>query len=123
MMINRRSKVPEYKQCIVVRSDLNLSKGKCAVQASHASILAYNLAKRSDKSNWLGSGQKKVALKVETKEELISLKGDADRMGLPCAIVVDAGLTEIPPGTVTSIGIGPSRSDLLDKITSGLKLL
>jgi len=123
MMINRRNEVPEYKQCIVVRSDLNLSKGKCAVQASHASVLAYNLAKRSDKSDWLRSGQKKVALKVDTKEELLSLKDDADRMGLPSAIVIDAGLTEIPPGTVTSLGIGPARSDQLDKITSNLKLL
>ncbi|MDY6931143.1 MAG: peptidyl-tRNA hydrolase Pth2 [Halobacteriota archaeon] len=122
-MINHRSEEIEYKQCIVVRSDLNLSKGKCAVQASHASILAYNLTKRADKSNWLRSGQKKVALKVGTKEELLSLKEEAEKMGLPSAIVIDAGLTEIPPGTITSLGIGPAKSDQLDKITSHLKLL
>ncbi|RLG31136.1 hypothetical protein DRN98_06760, partial [Methanosarcinales archaeon] len=30
----------DYKQCLVIRTDLKLSKGKTAVQASHASILA-----------------------------------------------------------------------------------
>ncbi|MDY6966871.1 MAG: peptidyl-tRNA hydrolase Pth2 [Halobacteriota archaeon] len=116
-------KEKEYKQCLVIRSDLNLSKGKSAVQASHASILSYNLAKKRDKNVWLKLGQKKVALKVENEKKLFLLKNKAEQLGLPCAIVVDAGLTEVPPGTVTSLGIGPAKSEDIDKITGEMKLL
>ena len=34
----------EYKQCIVIRADLKLSKGKTAAQAAHASIIGYERA-------------------------------------------------------------------------------
>jgi len=37
--------------------------------------------------------------------------------------VQDSGLTQIPPGTTTCIGIGPAPSDLIDKVTNNLKLL
>lgn len=113
----------EYKQCIVIRSDLNLSTGKTAVQAAHASILAYDLAKRKHKTNWLRYGQKKVALKVKNLEELLSIRDRAKQLGLTFAIVADAGLTEVPPGTVTALGIGPAKNKDLDKVTSDLKLL
>jgi len=44
-------------------------------------------------------------------------------VGLPCAIVEDADLTEIPPGTVTALGIGLARANELDKVTQRLELL
>ena len=43
----------EYKQVIVVRSDLKLDKGKLAAQCCHASILSYNMAHEIDQKNWL----------------------------------------------------------------------
>lgn len=112
----------EYKQCIVIREDLKLSKGKAAVQAAHASILSYERAPVRDRKSWKEHGQKKVALKVLSLSELYEVRDDAEKLDLPCAIVEDAGLTEIPPGTVTALGIGPARADVIDKVTKHLEL-
>ncbi|MCW3133295.1 MAG: peptidyl-tRNA hydrolase Pth2 [Methanophagales archaeon] len=113
----------EYKQCIVIREDLKLSRGKAAVQAAHASVLSYELAAIRDRKKWKEQGQKKVALKVNNLEELYKLEKEAKKLGLPVAIVEDAGLTEIPPGTVTAIGIGPADAETMDKVTKHLELL
>ncbi|MDI6884878.1 MAG: peptidyl-tRNA hydrolase Pth2 [archaeon] len=113
----------EYKQCIVLREDLKLSKGKAAAQAAHASLLSYERAPVRDRMYWKAQGQKKVVLKVQSLEELYGVKDEAEKLGLPCAIVEDAGLTEIPPGTVTALGIGPARAEEIDKVTKHLDLL
>jgi PTH2 family peptidyl-tRNA hydrolase len=113
----------EYKQCLIIRSDLKLTSGKAAVQLAHAAVAAYERSDRITKSRWYNEGQKKVALKVSTLKELYELKSIAEARGLVTALVVDAGLTEVPPGTVTALGIGPEREEELDKVTSDLKLL
>jgi PTH2 family peptidyl-tRNA hydrolase len=113
----------EYKQCLVIRADLKLSKGKAAAQAAHAAIISYDRAAVHDRKKWKVQGQKKVVLKVNTLDELYDLKDEVDKLRLPCAIVEDAGLTEIPPGTVTALGIGPASADEIDKVTKYLELL
>ena len=47
----------------------------------------------------------------------------AKRRGLPSFLVRDAGLTELEPGTVTCLGIGPEREEEIDRITGDLPLL
>ncbi len=113
----------EYKQCIVIREDLRLSKGKAAAQAAHASLLSYEVAAPRDRKRWKEQGQKKVVLKVNSLDEIYELEEEAKKLGLPVAIVEDAGLTEIPPGTVTAIGIGPANAEEVDKVTKHLELL
>jgi len=113
----------EYKQCILILDDLKLSRGKAAAQAAHASLISYERAPVRDRKNWKQQGQKKVVLKVQSLEELYVVKDEAEKLGLSCAIVEDAGLTEIPPGTVTALGIGPARAEEIDKVTKHLELL
>jgi PTH2 family peptidyl-tRNA hydrolase len=38
-------------------------------------------------------------------------------------VVTDAGRTEIAPGSVTCIGLGPESSARIDKVTGGLSML
>ncbi len=116
----------EFKQCIVVREDLKLSAGKLAVQVAHAAVMAVERAEKSDRSvvsAWKSEGQKKVVLKVPGVSDLFRLREDAEKAGIPSAIVADAGLTEIPPGTITALGLGPAGNKQLDKLTGKLKLL
>ena len=113
----------EYKQCLVIRSDLGLTTGKAAVQLAHAAVAAYTRSDDVIKRRWFKEGQKKIALKVPALSDLYELKAIAEARGLVTALVVDAGLTEVPPGTVTALGIGPARENEIDKVTSDLKLL
>lgn len=115
-----------YKQAILVRADLKMSRGKIAAQAAHAAVSAAEECRRLRPEwleAWLSEGQKKVVLRVESEEELRRFYEEALRMGLPASLVEDAGLTEVPPGTLTAAGVGPAPSDLLDKLTGKLKLL
>jgi len=115
-----------YKQVIVFRSDLKLSKGKAAVQAGHAAVSAAEEARKHRKGwfeDWFEEGQRKIAVKVKNEKEMHQLEMQAKELGLPCALIADRGLTEIPPGTVTCLGIGPAPSERVDRLTGNLPLL
>ena len=115
-----------YKQVIVVRADLSLSKGKAAVQAGHAAVSAAEEARKRHKpwwEGWISEGQCKIAVRVKNEKELLELEGQAKDLALPNALIVDRGLTEIPPGTVTCLGIGPAPAEKIDELTGRLPLL
>lgn len=115
-----------YKQVIAFRSDLKMSKGKIAAQAGHAAVSAAEEARKHFKEwwkAWLREGQCKIAVKVESEKELLELEKQAKELAMPCALIIDRGLTEIPPGTITCLGIGPAPVEKIDKITSMLPLL
>ena len=116
----------EYKQVIVFRADLKLSKGKLAAQAGHAAVSAAQETYKRHRSwweAWLFEGQRKVAVKVKDEKELLELEEQAKELGLPNALIVDRGLTEIPPDTVTCLGIGPAPAEKVDRLTGKLPLL
>ncbi len=114
------------KMVLVVRGELGLSPGKAAVQVAHAAVmLALEGRSRKDKmfEQWLEQGQKKVALRVPTLTEMEDLQHKARRLGLRTVFVQDAGLTEVPAGTKTVLGIGPGSPSDIDRVTGSLPLL
>ncbi|MFW9877705.1 MAG: peptidyl-tRNA hydrolase Pth2 [Candidatus Thorarchaeota archaeon] len=116
----------EYKQVILVRTDIKMGTGKKCAQSCHASVSASDLVRFKNKSvwkNWKNSGQKKVVLKLLNMDKLKELLIRLDANKIPYFVVNDAGLTQLSPGTVTAIGIGPVLSSEIDKITGDLKLL
>ena len=113
------------KQVIAIRTDLGMGKGKIAAQVGHACVLGAERVRTSHPewfSRWW-SGQEKIVVKVSGIKELQDIKSDAIEMGLPWSEVSDAGHTQISPGTITCISIGPAPENLVDKVTGRLKLL
>ena len=45
-----------------------------------------------------------------------------DKLNIIAEIITDAGHTEVPPGTVTCIGIGPAEEHVIDAVTGKLQL-
>ncbi len=114
--------VSRQKQALVLRTDLGMSTGKLISQACHASLKAYKKASSEERSEWESGGQKKVVLDIGD-DDLLERFQRAKRNDVPAALVKDAGLTEIEPGTETAIGIGPADESKIDSITGDLKLL
>ncbi len=116
----------EIKQVILVRTDLEMGKGKLAAQVAHAALMSYLEAIKIDKElvdQWIKEGQKKIVLKVNNEEELVRFYNAFKYKKIPCAIVEDAGLTQLQPGTKTALGVGPWKADEIDQLTGSLKLL
>lgn len=112
-----------WKQCLVIRGDIRMSCGKISAQAAHAAVAAFERCDRETRERWLSEGQKKVVLRVKDERSLHELKTIADARGIAAALIQDAGLTELPPGTTTALGLGPARTEEMDRITADLPLL
>ena len=110
------------KQAIVARADLGMGEGKLAAQVAHASLSAYQDADAPTRREWKGGGQKKIVLKANGESALFELADAAEGAGLPHAIVRDAGHTQLDPGTVTALAVGPGPDDAVDRVTGDLSL-
>ena len=113
----------ELKQVILIRQDLKLSRGKTAAQASHASVECLLRSNKDLVQDWRRQGMKKVILKVKDKKELIKYKNLADDANLSACLITDAGHTEVEPGTITCLGIGPDDEEKIDRVTGELQML
>ncbi len=128
------------KQVLVVRNDLGMRKGKIGSQCAHASMKVFfdrgniqedylgfsnlQIEINEDMSKWIAGAFTKVVLKVESSEEFFDIYNKAVDAELPCAYIVDNGTTVFDGvKTPTVLAIGPAKSELIDVITSHLKLL
>ena len=116
----------KFKLVIAVRRDLDMGKGKIAVQVAHAVLSVSEEAKRQRPDwwrRWYDEGQCKVAVRVDSEYDLRRLYNEAEELGLPSVIIEDRGLTQVAPGTLTCLGIGPAPAEFVDKVTGKLSLL
>lgn len=98
----------DTKYYYIINSDLKMSKGKIAAQVSH---VAMQLGKVYDV---IGSA---IVLKA-TEEELLRLLGRKEMIAYS---IRDAGLTEVPEGSLTCIGF--IEKSFTREITKELKLV
>lgn len=111
------------KQVIVVRTDAGMSTGKMVAQGAHAAVGAVRNASSDVTEEWLSSGATKVVVKAKGEDDLQDLQRWASREGVPSYLVTDAGRTDVAPGTVTALGLGPAEDAVLDKRTKDLPLM
>lgn len=120
------SEIFEYKQALVIRMDLKIGRGKIAVQCAHAAIGAAEEARSRFPEwwrEWMREGQRKIALKVPGLDDILRLHNESRSKHLPVSLITDMGLTQVAPGTVTCVGIGPAPARLVDSLTGDLTLL
>lgn len=113
----------ELKQVILMRTDLQMGKGKMIAQGAHASLQAALDTNKKLLLNWKRGGMKKVTLKVHSQDELEELIQQALQEDLVGVFIRDAGKTQVENGTMTSGAIGPGPEEKINKICSHLKLM
>lgn len=125
---------------IIVNENLNMSIGKACAQCAHASQMLQlkyqnTTAKYYDEEFaditqeqedkwvifqwWLEGSFRKIVLKADDKE-FIKVKNIMTEHDV---LVVDAGLTEIPSGSETVIGLWPMHKSKAPKIIKKLQVL
>ncbi|KAL9654849.1 hypothetical protein ABK040_008641 [Willaertia magna] len=122
------------KMLLLVRTDINMQKGKMCAQCGHAALGAhrsihYRYSKNPNEINkqhlqWLNQWHKYGAAKIAVKvngQEMDKFQKLAKEKNLPTYRVLDAGKTQIEAGTATVLAIGPCPDSLLD-FTKQLKL-
>lgn len=113
------------KMVLIIRTDLEMTKGKVAAQCCHACLAAYKsslLSKKSVLKAWKRNGQPKITLKCSSEDELLMLQAKALSLDLIAEVIADAGRTQIAPGSLTVLAIGPDYSEIIDSVTGRLKL-
>lgn len=116
----------KLKMVLVIRADLKLTKGKIASQTAHAAVTSFKKtldSKPKIAEKWLQIGQPKIVLKVENLSDLEGLRDQSHAADIITTLVLDAGRTQISPGTATCLGIGPDYDEKIDAIVKDLKLL
>lgn len=113
------------KQIIVVRTDVNMRKGKMCSQSAHASLKATleNLETPQVKE-WLSGSFTKIVVGAESLEKLLEVVENAKSKSIITALITDNGKTEfhgVP--TITCAAIGPATAEELESVTGELKLL
>lgn len=114
-----------YKQVLVMRKDLNMRKGKLIAQGAHASLgVTLKNLDHPDVKGWLAGRFAKIAVYVNSEEELFEIYDKALEEGILVELITDAGFTEfngVP--TNTCIAVGPGKVEEVNKVTGHLPLL
>ena len=126
----------KVKQVLVLRKDLNMSKGKMVVQGAHASIAFLTNKMKDNLSNpealwwvnlskaekeWVYGTFFKVCVGVDSEKELLDIGYNAVMIGLSVKYIEET--TGFDKPTVTCLAIGPDYSSKIDPVTKHLKLL
>lgn len=133
----------EVKQYLIIREDLNMSTGKIAAQAAHASskiffdkmkkeirtpglgasTYLYSFEASEEEMLWIEGQFTKIVKKVKNENQLLKTYNEAKQSGLNVSLILDAGLTELEGENYTAIAIGPNYVEDCEPIVKKLRNL
>ncbi len=129
----------EVKQYIIIRTDLGMSIGKTAAQASHASmkvffdkmetcvyddkVKSFSFLASEEESKWIEGRFTKIVKKVKNESQLLKVYQQALDAGLNVSLIKDAGLTELVGENYTAVAIGPNYIEKCEEIVKKLQNL
>lgn len=131
----------DVKQVIVVRRDINMSKGKMCAQVAYASTAflrnkhivgdvsstnpqKYNCWFSEEKAHWFTTDYRKVVVWVRTEQELLDLYERACEHCANAKLQYDNEITEFRgERTLTCLAVGPDLSPNVDIVTGHLPFL
>lgn len=108
----------KYKQVIVIRKDVEMSPAKLGVQVAHGAIESYVRTDPLIRDEWYMEGMRKIVLAANSKDELTNIIRSCKQ----AVYIVDFGLTELEPNTVTGLAFPIMLTGDVDKFTKHLKL-
>ncbi len=127
----------EVKQYIIIRTDLDMSVGKTAAQASHAAMKVffdkmieesndeegtlYNIFLTDEEVIWKKGLFTKIVKRVKNETQLLKVYEQAKAAGLNVSLIKDAALTELTEPAFTAIAIGPNYVDRCEPIVKRLQ--
>ena len=107
-----------------MRTDLNMSRGKIAVQAGHAVAITLHQLYMDNNyeiaEEWFNNSQVKVVLAINSVIELHNLLNEVIKRKLTYSIIHDAGRTEVEPNTFTCLAVGIEERHRLIKLALSL---
>ena len=113
-----------YKCVVLVRKDLNMTKGKVCAQTAHATIsMCVDCGEKEKFKRWRTQGEPVIVLYVSNKSAMDNICTIAQRKKIYVHQVIDAGHTEVAPGTNTVSILGPDSLTKIEKLTKQLKLV
>ena len=129
----------EVKQYIIIRTDLGMSIGKTAAQASHASmkvffdkmetcvyddkVKSFSFLASEEESKWIEGRFTKIVKKVKNESQLLKVYQQALDAGLNVSLIKDAGLNELVGENYTAVAIGPNYVNKCEEIVKKLQNL
>lgn len=113
----------EIVMYLVVRKDLKMNAGKVGAQCGHAVQLTLDqLAEDDWLRSWKNGSYTKIALAVQSLEELQVIHQKLMAADLLSVLVVDEGRTQVEQNTVTVLGIRPLPKSIASTFVGHLPL-
>ncbi len=116
----------KVKMVIIINNSLGMKKGKMISQACHSAVglTTYLLEtnQRDILKQWKENLETTIVVKCDSEIELLEYYHKSKKIGLESVYMIDAGLTQVPVGSKTTLAILGNSLDI-DKITGHLRLV